>query len=89
MILKAYGPNGASFTVDGKPFVSTFEGTDATLGEPTAWTTIRSDIQSTIGEIYFVPCWTSLGATGFDASLVDGACTLAKFSLWVCTANLL
>lgn len=60
--------------MDGKPFVSTFEGTDTSLGEPTAWPTIRADIQSTVGDIYFVPCWTSLGATGFDSSLVDGAC---------------
>lgn len=72
MILTAYGRQAASFTVDGKPLASTFEGT--TSDQVRAWTGIRSALQSTtVGDIYLLPCWTSLGATGFDASLVDGA----------------
>lgn len=72
LILKAYGPKKSYFKVDGKPFVSTFEGT--TSDQVNAWPGIRSALQASVGEIYLVPCWTSLGPTGFDASLVDGAC---------------
>nr|AUS76866.1 glycosyl hydrolase [Leptoxyphium fumago] len=67
-ILKAYGPNGAHFQVNGKPMVSTFEG--PSNSDINDWTTIRNSIP---GGIYFVPDWTSLGPGGFSTSLVDGA----------------
>lgn len=67
-ILQDYGPNGAYFQVDGKPLVSTFEG--PSNSDINGWSTIRSSID---GGIYFVPDWTSLGPSGFDVDLVDGA----------------
>ncbi|KAF2716338.1 glycoside hydrolase family 71 protein [Polychaeton citri CBS 116435] len=65
-ILKAYGPNGAHYQVNGKPMVSTFEGT-SNIND---WNSIRSSVP---GGIYFVPDWTSLGPNGFSSSIVDGA----------------
>lgn len=68
-ILQDYGSNGAYFHVDGKPFVSTFEG--PTNSDITEWSTIRTAVE---GGIYFVPDWTSLGPNGVDLNLIDGAC---------------
>ena len=68
-IIKAYGPNGAYFEVDGKPMVSTFEGpSNSNIND---WKSMNSSIP---GGVYFVPDWTSLGPSGFSTDLVDGAC---------------
>lgn len=73
-ILNTYGKNGAHFQVDGKPMVSTFEGTrDEDIN---SWPGIRSSVQGNIGDIYFVPDWDSKGPNGFDINLVDGVCML-------------
>lgn len=59
--------NSAYFTVDGKMFVSTFEGTD----NVNDWPSIRSSVS---GGLYFCPDWTSLGPTSnFNLDLVDCA----------------
>ncbi|CZT16887.1 related to mutanase [Ramularia collo-cygni] len=69
-VLNDYGKNGAHFQVDGKPMVSTFEGTrDEDIN---SWPGIRSSVRDTIGDIYLVPDWDSRGPNGFDISLVDG-----------------
>jgi hypothetical protein len=71
-ILSTYGKNGAHFQVDGKPMVSTFEGTrDEDIN---SWPGIRSSVSGAIGDIYFVPDWDSRGPNGFDINLVDGTC---------------
>jgi len=67
-ILKAYGSNSAHYQYNGKPYVSTFEGTQ----NINDWPTIRASVP---GGITFVPDWTSLGPSGFATHLdiVDGA----------------
>ena len=54
--------------VNGKPFVSTFEGTDFI----DKWDTVRGDTKG----IYLVPDWASLGPDKFKSYVgkVDGAC---------------
>lgn len=71
-ILTTYGTNDAHFQVDGKPMVSTFEGTrDEDIH---SWPDIRSRVAEIIGDIYLVPDWESRGPEGFDMDLVDGTC---------------
>lgn len=77
-VLNSYGKNGAHFQVDGKPMVSTFEGTRNE--DINSWPGIRSSVSGTIGDIYFVPDWDSKGPNGFDINLVDGVC-MSKQSL--------
>jgi len=67
-ILNTYGVNDAYYKVDGKPFISTFEGpSNSDINE---WSSIRSGVS---GGIYLVPDWTSVGPGGFSTDLVDGA----------------
>nr|POE89918.1 glucan endo-1,3-alpha-glucosidase agn1 [Quercus suber] len=75
-VLNTYGPNGAHFLVNGKPFVSTFEG--PSNSDVNGWANIRSSVSS---GIYFVPDWTSLGpdSTKYNLGLVDGACVSPWF----------
>jgi glucan endo-1,3-alpha-glucosidase len=68
--LEEYSSSDCYFTYDDLPFVSTFEGT----GNIEDWApggTIRSSI-----DVYFVPCWTSLGTAGLTPYLdyVQGFC---------------
>lgn len=64
--INAYSSQSAQFHYQGKPFVSTFEGT-ANIGD---WSSIKSQ-----ANCYFVPSWSSLGPAGFgsQASVADGA----------------
>lgn len=66
--MKAYGPNGRYFQVNGKPLVSTFEGTSS--DQVNAWPSIRNSVP---GGLYLVPDWTSLGPSGINTNLIDGA----------------
>jgi glucan endo-1,3-alpha-glucosidase len=75
-ILQSYGPNGAYFNYQNKPYVSTFEGT-ANIND---WASIRASLADSTQtnppfSIFFVPDWTSLGPSGFASHLsaVDGA----------------
>ena len=75
-IIQAYGPNGAYFNYNGKPYVSTFEGT-SNIDD---WSSIRASLADSSQtnppfDIFFVPDWTSLGPIGFASylDLVDGA----------------
>ncbi|RAK98769.1 glycoside hydrolase family 71 protein [Aspergillus ibericus CBS 121593] len=65
--LNKYGSNSAHYKYNGKPFVSTFEGTAAA----TEWITIKSETNC-----FFVPDWSSLGAEGAykagGGGIVDG-----------------
>uniref|UniRef100_A0A093V1L1 Glucan endo-1,3-alpha-glucosidase agn1 n=1 Tax=Talaromyces marneffei PM1 TaxID=1077442 RepID=A0A093V1L1_TALMA len=67
-MLKQYASSDCYLAYDGKPFVSTFEGTgniaDWAHGGP-----IRSAV-----DVYFVPDWTSLGPAGIKSYLdnIDG-----------------
>ncbi|KAF1986904.1 glycoside hydrolase family 71 protein [Aulographum hederae CBS 113979] len=65
-VLKDWGSNSAHFLYKNAAYVSTFEGTE-NVGD---WPYIRSQLSF---PIFFVPDWTSLGPTGLDLSLVDGA----------------
>jgi hypothetical protein len=51
--LLEYGPNGAYYLYNGKPFVSTFEGP----GNAADWTAIKAQTGC-----FFIPDWASLGA---------------------------
>ena len=72
-IINKYKGRGSYYKVGGKPFVSTFEGTNFI----DQWETVRKDA----GGIYLVPDWASLGPDGFKAHVgkVDGAC---KGRIW-------
>jgi glucan endo-1,3-alpha-glucosidase len=63
----------AQYKVDGKPFVSTFEGASLT----DEWSQAREKVD---GGIFFVPDWSSLGPTGIKqaAGHIDGACEFAS-----------
>ena len=67
-IINKYKDRGSYYKVDGKPFVSTFEGTDFV----DQWANVRG----ATGGIYLVPDWASLGPDGFKNHVgkVDGAC---------------
>jgi len=67
--LSKYKDSDAYFKYQGKPFVSTFEGT----GNTGDWDE-GGAIKGQTGGLYFVPDWTSLGPDGFKAHLdkVDG-----------------
>lgn len=68
MWINAYKGSRAQFMVDGKPFVSTFEGP----GFAASW----ADVKAQTGPLYLVPDWTSLGPDGVAQHLdkIDGAC---------------
>ncbi|MCJ1313030.1 hypothetical protein MMC25_006706 [Agyrium rufum] len=65
-LISKYSSRSSQFKVDGKPMVSTFEGTD-NAGD---WAGIKSSTNA-----FFMPDWTSLGPQGFTQHLdtVDGA----------------
>ncbi|KAI1775906.1 glycoside hydrolase family 71 protein [Hypoxylon cercidicola] len=66
-LVNQYKNAGSQFKVNGKPFVSTFEGP----GWADNWASVRSQT----GDIYLVPDWSSLGASGVGSKLaqIDGA----------------
>lgn len=68
--LNQYKSSPAYFNFNDAPFVSTFEGTSNT-GD---WAP-GGPIRSAVGDIYFVPDWTSLGPDGIGAQLnnIQGA----------------
>lgn len=61
-----YKNSSAYFLYNSLPFVSTFEGT-ANIDDWASGGTIRS----AVGDLYFVPDWTSLGTSGISAVLPD------------------
>ncbi|KAH8899905.1 glycoside hydrolase [Thozetella sp. PMI_491] len=66
-LVNTYKNSGAQMKVDGKPFVSTFEGP----GWADNWNAVRGQT----GGIFLVPDWSSLGAYGVGGKLglIDGA----------------
>ncbi|KAL7622674.1 hypothetical protein AAE478_008188 [Parahypoxylon ruwenzoriense] len=66
-LVNQYKGAGSQLKVDGKPFVSTFEGPD--------WADNWASVRLGTGDIFFVPDWSSLGAPGVggELSLIDGA----------------
>ncbi|KAL3422794.1 Glucan endo-1,3-alpha-glucosidase agn1 [Phlyctema vagabunda] len=64
--MNKYKSSSAYFLYNGLPFVSTFEGT----GNMQDWAA-GGEIRSAVGDVYFVPDWTSLGASGIGAALPD------------------
>ena len=69
-LVNQYKNSDAQMTVDGEPFVSTFEGP----GWADNWSTVRDQT----GGIFLVPDWASLGPHGVGQKLdiIDGACTI-------------
>ena len=69
-LINKYKGRQSQFKVGGKPFVSTFEGTNFIE----QWAQVRSQT----GGIYLVPDWASLGPDGFKQHVgkVEGACKL-------------
>ncbi|QSZ31277.1 hypothetical protein DSL72_000840 [Monilinia vaccinii-corymbosi] len=66
--LNRYGVSPAYFKYNGQVFASTFEGVN-NAGDWTPDGPIRCAVQDTVGSIYFVPDYTSLGPSGFTAQL--------------------
>jgi hypothetical protein len=62
--LNQYKGSAAYFNYEGAPFASTFEGT-GNIGD---WAQ-GGAIRSAVGDVYFVPDWTSLGTGGIGSSL--------------------
>jgi glucan endo-1,3-alpha-glucosidase len=67
-LVNAYKNSAAQMKVDGKAFVSTFEGP--------GWADNWSAVRERTGGIFLVPDWSSLGAHGVGEklALIDGAC---------------
>jgi glucan endo-1,3-alpha-glucosidase len=67
-LINRYKLSRAQMVVDGKPFVSTFEGP----GWAENWPVVRGEI----GGIFLIPDWSSLGpfGVGEKLDLIDGAC---------------
>ena len=67
-LVNAYKDRRLQCRVDGRPFVSTFEGP----GWAEKWNAVRQQT----GAIFLVPDWSSLGAHGVGGKLglIDGAC---------------
>lgn len=64
--LNQYKTSPAYFNYNGAPFASTFEGT-ANIAD---WAP-GGAIRSAVGDVYFVPDWTSLGPGGIGADLAN------------------
>ncbi|XXG95278.1 hypothetical protein Hte_001539 [Hypoxylon texense] len=66
-LVNQYKDSGSQLKVNGKPFVSTFEGP--------AWADNWASVRSQTGDIFLVPDWSSLGAAGVGGKLtqIDGA----------------
>ncbi|OZJ02016.1 hypothetical protein BZG36_05201 [Bifiguratus adelaidae] len=79
--LTQYKDSGVYFYYEGQPFASTFEGTsninDWAPGGP---------IRSSVGDVYFVPDWTSLGPSGVasHSANIQGA---FSWDMWPVGAN--
>ncbi|KAF8536100.1 glycoside hydrolase [Trichophaea hybrida] len=56
--INTYKNFSAQLKIDGKPFVSTFEGPEFAA----SW----KDVEALTGELYLVPTWTSLGPSGIS-----------------------
>jgi len=69
-LINRYKCSSAQMFMDGKPFVSTFEGP----GWADNWNTVRDQT----GGIFLVPDWSSIGpyGVGQKLDLIDGACKL-------------
>lgn len=67
-LVNTYKDSPAQMKVDGKPFVSTFEGP--------GWADNWNAVKQQTGGIFLVPDWSSLGAQGVGGKLnvIDGAC---------------
>jgi glucan endo-1,3-alpha-glucosidase len=67
-LINEFKHSTAQMAVDGKPFVSTFEGP--------SWAEHWSKVHAQTGGIYFVPDWSSLGphGVGHRRDIIDGAC---------------
>ncbi|KAH8681791.1 glycoside hydrolase [Xylariales sp. PMI_506] len=65
-LIEDFAGNAAQYTVNGVPFVSTFEGT--AFAEAGDWTQVRDQVS-----IYLVPDWSSIGSYGVqsDGLLAD------------------
>lgn len=78
-IINQYKNHAAQMTVEGKPFVSTFEGP--------GWAENWSMVREQTGGIFLVPDWSSIGpyGVGEKVDIIDGAC---KFNCYtVCTSG--
>jgi glucan endo-1,3-alpha-glucosidase len=64
--LNQYKGSAAYFNYNDMPFASTFEGT----GNIADWAP-GGAIRAAVGDVYFVPDWTSLGTGGISASLAN------------------
>lgn len=64
----------AQMTVDGNPFVSTFEGPE--------WAENWNIVRHETGGIFLVPDWSSLGPHGVGEKLdiIEGACEFSAIS---------
>jgi hypothetical protein len=74
--LTQYASSSAYFQYGGGAFVSTFEGT----GNVADWAP-GGAIRSAVGDIYFVPSWTSLGTSGITADL-DNIEGFFSWNIW-------
>lgn len=72
-LINRYKESAAQTNLDGKPFVSTFEGPDWADN----WLTVRDQT----GGIFLIPDWSSLGpyGVGQKLDLIDGACKSAAW----------
>ncbi|OTA99377.1 glycoside hydrolase family 71 protein [Hypoxylon sp. CI-4A] len=61
--INQYKDSDSQLKVDGKPFVSTFEGPD--------WADNWATVRSSAGDIFLVPDWSSLGFSGVGGKLAD------------------
>ncbi|OTA96250.1 glycoside hydrolase family 71 protein [Hypoxylon sp. CO27-5] len=66
-LVNQYKGAGSQLKVNGKPFVSTFEGP--------SWADNWASVRSATGDIFLVPDWSSLGPQGVGSKLsqIDGA----------------
>lgn len=73
-LVNAHKGSRAQLRVEGRPFVSTFEGP--------GWADNWGAVRQMTGGIFLVPDWSSLGAQGVGGKLgaIDGACELFSFS---------
>lgn len=67
-LINTFKDSGAQVKMDGRPLVSTFEGT--------GWADQWEGVRQQTGGIFLVPDWSSIGPDGLrdKLSIVDGAC---------------
>jgi glucan endo-1,3-alpha-glucosidase len=67
-LINQFKDSGAQIKRDGRPLVSTFEGT--------GWADQWEGVRQQTGGIFLVPDWSSIGPDGLrdKLSIVDGAC---------------